>query len=262
MKRGATSSFASLFGDDDDDRDDGEPKRTRDEPPPPGRMLQAEHWAAMLGELIDQDQPGAAAARQAVERDHAEHPQEWAERDDDGRDQEDDSAAPAYSRETEVAPLQELADAIADVFNEIAFDSAPLLRALLRRDQLALLTERPVRTRGRHVMHAFRENVRAHLGTEAPLPVWRTGLVGPWAGADAGRSESLETALGRVLADEVRDYHLVADIYHLDDALYVACVYTRDRSSPGGSDYCFEGYLFTQSSQSLMADSARAGAPL
>jgi hypothetical protein len=94
--------------------------------------------------------------------------------------------------------------------------------------------------------------------------------VGPWAGADAvpGGTElaDLQHAFATLLSDECVEHDVLVDVYHPDDALFVACVYTSERAPDGrrgpGGQFCFEGYLFTQSSQSHRADVARADAGL
>jgi len=281
------------------------PQGKRVVPAAPERALTAERWPSMLGQLIDTDVPGGHSARLALERDSVANSSQWDavdERPPDEEDANDEGAADdsgrglyptasprqfgaagsdddgdrdpaAYSRETEAAPIADMTLALNDVFQELGADeTAQTLRLLLCREQCALLTEPEARTAQRRVLHAFASNVHAHMGTSATLHEWRTQLVGPWAGADAVRGagpelDELQRTLATLLSDESREYDALVDVYHADDALFVTCVYTRERDPrsgavAAGAQYCFEGYLFTQSSQSHCADVARADAGL
>jgi len=193
-----------------------------------------------------------------------------------------EAAKAPYSIETETPPIASLLAFIKDkIMTLVTAERAAILRAILRHQQRLLLTERADLTRRRTALAIFERTVKPRLGGRYKMDEWRRDLVGKWAGAEMFVSASNEhVLLDKHIEGALLTGRVYVDIYHLEDAIFVYCIYscaavtaistgraaTVTAESRDPADYAafkglrdtrpfvFEGYLVTQSLQSHEQD--------
>lgn len=195
-----------------------------------------------------------------------------------------------YSAETETPPIASLLSFLrVSVRSLPAAERPSITRAILKYQQRLLLTEPAELTRKRNGLAIFERSVRSRLGGRYAIAEWRRDLVGKWAGGEILVSASNEHVMLEKMFEELLNVNRVyVDIYHLDDALYVYCVYAHGQvaapvalgrvGNSSGSNaaeeqrdpaqyaafrglapidqrpYVFEGFMVTQSLQSHEQD--------
>ncbi len=190
-----------------------------------------------------------------------------------------------YSVENETPPIASLLSFLrVSVRSLPAAERPSITRAILRHQQRLLLTEPAEMTRKRNGLIIFERSVKTRFGGRYNIAEWRRDLVGKWAGSEILVSASNEHVMLEKMFEELlgasRAY---VDIYHLDDALYVYCVYAHTQPAALGRvsaavnqteeqrdpsqyaafrglmpidqrPYIFEGFMVTQSLQSHEQD--------
>ena len=181
---------------------------------------------------------------------------DWARYDTDSSQKNNDM--PMSPLMMDSAPIDDLMAALRRSLlqSSCQAQSAEVLRFILQNESCLLLTEDLEYTKARSAYSHFEQNCRLRVGQQQPLKLWREKWIGPWAGMQLCILDDKEQrTLNDLVSLILNTTGAVVDMYLLDECFYVFCVFTQVEDTT--MLYGFEGFLFTQSSQSHRGDMAR-----
>jgi len=265
--RRAYEQIRDDYADDDDGEDDDESmsfdrivssSRRRIVEPLLQQQQQQNHFDAPWSIATLNDESGQLG--QYVRSELESNAADWARYDTDSsqKNNNNNNDMPMSPLAMDSAPIDDLMVALRRslLHSSCQAQSAEVFRFILQNESCLLLTEDLEYTKSRSAYSHFEQNCRLRVGQQQqPLKLWREKWIGPWAGMQLCILEDQEQrTLNELVSLILNTTGAVVDMYLLDECFYVFCVFTPVEDT---TLYGFEGFLFTQSSQSHRGDMAR-----